>query len=153
MKKIYRIAATAVLASGIMTANAESFHRIRVFLNDDTKVEMMLSYDFDASFTDTDLVLTDGTESVSVPRAKLASFEFVNDLDSVDEIVAEPMIDGSRMSFTDLPSGTAVNIFSTDGKTIAAYNVSGDWTLDFSTLPAGVCVVNINGVSYKINVK
>lgn len=153
MSKFYRHLALSLLTVGTLSATAANYKSLLIHLQDDTQVTVNLTEEFKATFTDTDLHIEGVAETKDVPREKIASFEFDNEISSVDAITADPVQQDGYLAFCGLPAGTAVQVFRTDGVCLATYAAEGDWRLDLSTLPKGVCIVSVNGMSYKINVK
>lgn len=147
---------TAIILLAVsLCASAEGFRSIAVNLTDGTKVEINLSEDLRASFSDENLVVSGGETDIEIPRASIKSFTF-SELSSLKDVTAEagaPVISGGVMTFTALADGTAINVYNVAGALIFSDKASGDYTLDLSALSGSPVIVTVNEVAYKISAK
>ena len=152
MKHFY----TAILFLALsLCASAEAFRSMAVNLTDGTKVEINLSEELRASFSEDDLVVSGGETDITIPRKSIKSFTFsqLSSLEGVGTDATEPVIEGGVMSFTALPEGTAINVYNVAGALLFSAKASGDYVLDLSKLSASPVIVTVNEVAYKIATK
>lgn len=73
----------------------------------------------------------------------------------VRPMVETPKMDAGKMLFTQLPAGSQVKIFSTDGKVVSTINVSSDEQalIDIKSLPKGIYVIKSDSQTIKITNK
>ncbi len=149
MKQLYTVLALLALS---FSASAEGYRSVAVNLKDGSKVEISLSDDFSAYFNDTDLIVDDGHQNITVQRGTIKSFTFSTKtgVESIDNDVTAPVISGGIMSFTNLPSATVVSVYDITGALLWQEHASGDYTVDLSKFHANVVIVKVNQVAYKI---
>ena len=73
----------------------------------------------------------------------------------VRPVVETPKMDAGKMLFTQLPAGSQVKIFSTDGKVVSTINVSNDEQalIDIRSLPKGIYIIKSDSQTIKITNK
>lgn len=154
MKKHYKFAVAFFLSVSSLSANADGYRALQINLTDGSKVEVALSEQMTVSFTPTDLKVEGTTEDVSVPRDMIGSFEFTASQSAIKSVESDlVMMNGGELRFFGLPAGTHIHVYSLDGKLLSSHEAQGDWTLDIAGLPKGACIVTVNGMSYKFNIK
>lgn len=150
--------AFALLAGLLLTAApamAGGYYSVKVTLVDQSSVEIVLTDEIKASFTDGEMVFEGGTESVSIGRSRIKSFQFSEDKSAaVGAVKADaPTFDASTMTFSGLPEGSVVTVCGLDGRVLSTVTVGGCYTLPLDRIPAGACVVKVNETVYKIALK
>ena len=140
----------ALTASG-----ADGYRSVAINLNDGTKVEVNLTDQLEASFQKDNLVVTGVDADVKVPKSAISSFTFskLTGIGSVSAGSAAPVVEGGSLVFGELPDGTVVTVCSQNGQVISSATVSGFYSVSMASLPQGVVLVSVGGVTYKIVVK
>ena len=64
-----------------------------------------------------------------------------------------PCFNGDSMLFDSLPDGSVIAVFDMAGATVMSHTASGSHELRLGLLPAGVYVVRVNNMSYKVTVR
>lgn len=154
MKHLYKtFIAAAVLMMASASVWAANYHSLLVSLTDGTSVSVNLCDEFKASFTETHLRLESDGPAVDVPRDQIANLAFKEEAGIEDAEIGAPAFDGDNMTFTGLPAGSVVNVYAADGHLVASTAAQGEFTLPLGSLSAGVYIVTVNNMSYKISVK
>lgn len=154
MKHFY--VAFAMLAMSLF-ASAEAYRSVAVNLTDGSKVEINLTDEFSASFTDGEFVVTGVAADITVPRAQIKSFTFsTKQYTGVEEVATdgtEPVFSGNNMIFNNLPEGSVIAVYNMAGALLLSETASGTYTLDLSTISTSPVIVTVNKVAYKIATK
>lgn len=156
MKKIY--SALAIFVAAGLCVSAQVFKSVTVNLAGGSKTGVNLSDELVVVFNDEYLVITGGEQEVSVPRAQIESFTFSEtEYSGIDRVNVDPesapVMHGGSISFSSLPDGSSVAVYTANGALVSQATVTGSYSIDLSTLPVGTLLVNVNGVAYKIAVK
>lgn len=140
-------------AFGTMFASA-AYRSMSVDLTDGTAVAITLSDDINATFTTSDMIIAGGEQEITIERAKITGFTFSGEV-SLDRITPDttPAINGSEMRFDSLPDGSLIQIITSGGAIVNTIEASGSASVSLSDLPAGVYIVTVNNISYKIAVR
>lgn len=149
MKQFYT--ALAFMAMTLF-ASAESYRSVAVNLTDGSKVEINLTDELSASFSETNLVVTGGDRDVSVPRSSIKSFTFSTKtgIESADATNYTPEISGGVMRFTNLPESTVISAYDIKGALLFQTVTSGEYTLDLTETGSTAVIVKVNETAYKI---
>lgn len=152
MKKLLLFAIAVCVA---FIAGATSYNMLNVHLADGTTVDVKLASDLKLTFTETHLVATGTGVSVEVPRESIAKFVHTFDAGSgIAEVAQDGMkFSGNTLSFDSLPAGSVVNVYTVAGSLVRSVAAEGAADVELDGLTAGVYVVTVNNVSYKITVK
>lgn len=146
-----------MLAAVGLCSAAQAYKSVSVNLVDGSKVEVNLTDGLSATFDDENLLITGIDNDIAVLRSSIKSFAFSEDeysgVDCVKGDVSGPALIGGTMVFSDLPEGSFAAVYAANGALVSQAAVSGSYTLDLSTLPAGTAIVNVNGVAYKIAIR
>lgn len=108
-----------------------------------------------AEFTAKSLAFAGPNTSVELDKAKVESMSFSETV-GINEIngdAFELTVAGSEISLKGLPAGSTVAVYDTAGRCLSRAVADGDYTLSADSFAAGVYIVNVNGVSYKISFK
>lgn len=140
-----------------LVSGAQGFNVLNVHLADGTVVDIKLGTELRLTFTDTHLVATGTDATVEMPKADIVKMEHIFDeaagIDAPVADAAEFVREGDTLSFTDLPAGSLINVYTLGGTQVRSIAAEGQCSIDLSGLSAGVYVVTVNNMSYKITVK
>ncbi|MBE6318938.1 MAG: T9SS type A sorting domain-containing protein [Bacteroidales bacterium] len=150
MKKT--ILSVILMAFGVLS-HAESYEGILVMLVDGTTTTISFSEKPVIKFQSDKLVVHSDAVSTEFDRLKVARFNYVTDLSGVDGIDRSAVTignNGSTLYLSGLPTDSAIDVYSSDGKLLESVRATSNHTIEISGLPAGVYIVSVNGVSTKI---
>ena len=144
----------AIAACSAFITNAAGYDKLNVHLTDGTTMEVVLVSDLKLSFTDTELVAKGTNVELTVPRESIVKFVHTPNQAGIDVVTAGGMtLSGNTLSFDSLSAGSVVNVYTASGIQVRSLTAEGAVEIDLDGLTAGVYVVNVNGVSYKISVQ
>lgn len=142
----------------ILMAQAAGFRTLVVSQTDGTQVKIELTDEFNAWFEDGMLQVFGTPTEISIPQDKIKSFAFseesksgIADVEVAD--AAAPQVSGNRLIFKQLPAKSSVAVYDAAGRCLANATAEGDYVLSLDSLGAGLRLVTVNGVTYKIVVK
>ena len=127
-----------------------------VWAKDGTKVAYALEEKPKVTFTETDLVMTTKGIEVNYSLANLDRFTYetsentaIRDLNTDKEIFK---LDGESLLFPALKPQSTVSLHTLNGTQVFSKTVqdSGEYSFPLSNLNAGVYMVTVNGITYKI---
>lgn len=127
-----------------------------VWAKDGTRVAYALAEQPKVTFTETDLVITANGVEVSYLLENMARFTYEsNDNTAVINLQTDESpfkLDGESLLFPTLKANTTVSVYSLNGTLVFKKTVrqNGEYALPLSNLIAGVYMVNVNGLTYKI---
>ncbi len=140
-----------------LVSGAQGYNVLNVHLADGSKVDIKLGTELRITFTDTHLVATGKDATVEVAKADIKKMEHVFDAEAgIDAAVADAsgfVREGDTLSFTDLPAGSRINVYTVGGAQVRSVAAEGQCSVDLGDLAAGVYIVTVNNMSYKITVK
>lgn len=147
---LYVIAACFALVSG-----ATGYNKLNVYLTDGTTMEVVLISDLKLSFTETHLVVKSPNVELKIPHESIIKFVHSPNMDAgiAEVTLGEMTLHGNTLSFDSLPSGSTVNVFTTAGVQVRSLTAEGAIDIDLDGLTAGMYIVKVNDVSYKISVQ
>lgn len=127
-----------------------------VWAKDGTKVAYALAEKPKVTFTETDLVITANGVEVNYTLEKMARFIYENNTSvaitnlQTDESLFK--LDGESLLFPALKANSTVSVYSLNGTIVFKKTVrkNGEYAFPLSNLNAGVYMVNVNGLTYKI---
>ena len=127
-----------------------------VWAKDGTKVAYALVEKPKLTFTETDLVvMTNGVE-VNFPMDNLSRFTYeTTDITAIRSLETDEMLfklDGEFLLFPDLSGNSIVSLYSLNGTLVFNKSVliAGEYSFPLSSMKAGVYMVTVNGLTYKI---
>lgn len=145
---------TLVCALIAMTAWSLPYDKVRVDLADGSKVEIELSEKLSLSFNDTHLLVKGSNADVEIPKEKIVTFSHNQSSGVADAAIEQSVdFDGRVMRFSGLADGSLITIHNLSGACMRSFTTDGDCQLSLEDLPAGVYIVAVNNVSYKISLK
>lgn len=127
-----------------------------VWVKDGTKVAYALAEKPKVTFTETDLVITTYGVEVNYPLENMARFTYeTNDESAIVNLQTEESpfkINGESLLFPALKANSTVSVYSLNGTQVFRKTIrqNGEYAFPLSYLNAGVYMVNVNGLTYKI---
>lgn len=152
--KIWGVLILMILPSVLMAE--ESPTHLFVWAKDGSKVGYALAENPKITFTETDMIIACTGEEISYPLNNMERFTYESDSESsIRNIQTEESpykLDGESLLFPNLKSNTTVFIYTLDGTQVFKKTVrqNGEYAFPLSNLNAGVYMVNVNGLTYKI---
>lgn len=143
----------ALLLAVVFAAGAQGFRSVAVNLKNGTKLEVNLSQDMKAFFSEGQLFIQGEDTDVSVLQQLIESFVFSSEESSLSELDAADIrseVAGGCLNLYNLPEGSVVTVFNVAGAVVLSEQAAGQWSVALSELPSGVAVVKVNEVSFKI---
>lgn len=140
-----------------LIAKAENIpSNLVVWAKNGTKVAYALAEKPKVTFTGTDLVITTNGVEVNYPLENLACFTYEENTSSVinnlqtDESAFR--LNGESLLFPSLKANSTVLVYSLNGTIVFHKTIrqNGEYVFLLSNLNAGVYMVNVNGLTYKI---
>lgn len=127
-----------------------------VWAKDGTKVAYALAENPKITFTETDLVLTTNDIEVNYALEKMARFTYETGEETpirslkTDEVSFK--LDGEFLLFPNLKANSTISVHSLNGTLVfkRTIHAAGEYSFPLSNLNAGVYVVTVNGLTYKI---
>ena len=127
-----------------------------VWAKDGTQVAYALAEKPKVTFTETDLVITANGVEVNYTLENMARFTYEDNTSTgitnlqTDESTFK--LDGESLLFPALKANSTVSVYSLNGTLVFKKNVcqNGEYAFPLSNLNAGVYMVNVNGLTYKI---
>ncbi|MCM1110773.1 MAG: T9SS type A sorting domain-containing protein [Clostridium sp.] len=150
MKRIYT---ACLLAAAALSASAAGYRSLAVNQTDGTDVTIELTDEMSAWFEEGMFMVFGTSTEVSVPQTNIKSFTF-SETSSLATVAADALVlEGGKMTFTNLPAGSVATVVNAAGQLVDSARPEGSWELDLAGYPAGVYMVTVNGVTYKIATK
>lgn len=127
-----------------------------VWAKDGTKVAYALAEKPKVTFTETDLVITAKGVEVNYSLENMARFTYEsNDESAIINLQTDESpfkLTGESLLFPALKANSTVSVYSLNGTLVFKKTVrqNGEYAFPLSNLNAGVYMVNVNGLTYKI---
>lgn len=128
-----------------------------VWAKDGTKVAYALAEKPKVTFTETDLVITAKGVEVNYSLENMARFTYEEDntttaITNLQTGESPFKLNGESLLFPTLKANSTVSVYSLNGALVFKKTVSqnGEYAFSLSNLNAGVYIVNVNGLTYKI---
>lgn len=145
-----------LLGFSIFTKAENNPTNLVVWAKDGTKVAYALAEKPKVTFTETDLVITANGVEVNYTLENMARFTYEDNASTVitnlqtDE--SSFKINGEYLLFPALKANSTVSVYSLNGTLVFKKTVrqNGEYAFPLSNLNAGVYMVNVNGLTYKI---
>lgn len=143
------------LLSIVAAANEPKVYLV-VWAKDGTKVAYALEDKPKVTFTETDLVITAKGIDVNYLLENMARFTYeYEEASSITNLRTDESpfkLDGESLLFPSLKANSIVAVYSLNGSLVFQKTVrqSGEYAFPLSNLNAGVYLVNVNGLTYKI---
>lgn len=139
-----------------LRADAERIVNLVVWTNDGAKVAYALSEKPKVTFTEDYLVISAYDVEVKYEIEKMSRITYepvdmseITDIESNDKSLK---IDRNSLIFPDMKANSVVSVYALDGTLVfvKAVDCDGEYAFPLAKLSAGVYLVNVNGVTYKI---
>ena len=127
-----------------------------VWAKDGTKVAYALAEKPKVTFTETDLVIKAKGVEVNYSLVNMARFTYeTNDETTIVNLQTEESLfklTGESLLFPSLKANSTVSVYSLNGTQVFKKTIrqKGEYAFPLSNLSAGVYMVNVNGLTYKI---
>ena len=127
-----------------------------VWAKDGTKVAYALAEKPKVTFTDNDLVITANGVEVNYPLENMKRFTYEENtataISNLQTGKASFKLDGESLLFLDLKANSTVSLNSLNGTIVfnKTIRIAGEYSFPLSGLNAGVYLVTVNGLTYKI---
>lgn len=142
----------ALLPSGLFAQNTLTVHQ---------KDGKKFSYGFEekpvVSFTDNDMIIKSSGTEIQYQLSLIDKFTFDDQETKVEgvkdkELKPDISLDENKILISGAKADVAVRLISSDGKLIQSSQTDNDGSASFSMadLPAGVYIINSDGISVKI---
>ena len=155
MKDLKLLAASLLLCSAV-TSYADGYRRVEIKEFNGTVTSVDLSDNLRTEFNEGKVLFIDDDLSLEFDRYSVRAFSFSDvptGIESVNGETSSPKIEQGKMSFSNLPEGSRIMVVSASGSIVSDVKTEGNYSFNINELPAGVYVVNVNGLSYKVIVK
>ena len=127
-----------------------------VWSKDGTKVAYSLDEKPKVTFTETDLVITAKGIEVNYALNNMARFTYESsDNTAIRDLKTNEMsfkLEGESLLFMNLAANSTISLHTLNGTTVFSKTVpmAGEYSFPLSNLNAGVYLVTVNGLTYKI---
>ena len=142
-----------LLCSFLMRINAKETQLI-VWAKNGEKVAFLLSENPKITFSETDIIITSKDMIVTYSLENMLRFTYENEINTSVINVNDNLLkfDGEVLLFPNLKVNSNIAVYTLVGKVVFSKttDVNGDFLLPVSYLEAGVYIVNVNGIIYKI---
>lgn len=145
-----------LLLGNLIALADEPKSRLVVWAKDGTKVAYALAEKPKVTFTETDLVITANGVEVNYSLENMARLTYEsNDASAIINLQTDESpfkLTGESLLFPDLKANSAVAVYSLNGTLVFKKTIrqNGEYAFSLSNLNAGIYMVNVNGLSYKI---
>ena len=125
-----------------------------IWAKDGTQVAYALAEKPKVTFTETDLVITANGVEVNYSLENMTRFTYeYNTVTNITNLQTDgSSFYGESLLFPDLKANSSVSVYALNGTLILKKTVrqKGEYAFPLSNLNAGVYMVNVNGLTYKI---
>ena len=127
-----------------------------VWAKDGTQVAYALAEKPKVTFTETDLVITANGVEVNYTLENMACFTYEDNtstaITNLQTDESSFKLNGESLLFPSLKANSTVSVYSLNGTLVFKKTVhqNGEYAFPLSNLNAGVYMVNVNGLTYKI---
>ena len=143
-----------LLLGAAMAVRAQEFTTLIVAMDDGTSTKVLLGSQPKVSFNGTVLEIATNTTTLQIDRTKMRSFRTIYDpstgVGGVKSQSGKFIQKGDLLIFQNLPMGSNVRVFCSDGRLMRAATAEGSYEMSLGQLSAGLYIVNLNGISTKI---
>ena len=135
---------------------AASYNMVCVNLSDGSTVKIVMTENLEIQFDNENLVASSDGSEVTVPKANILNFKHTYDAEAAVEDVLNDnglTFENGMLLFNGLPADAVISVYDLSGKLLRRVNAEGDFSLSLDSLEKGIYIVNVNNVSYKVNIK
>lgn len=133
----------------------EKINYLYVWAKDRSNIAYALNDNPKISFLDDCLLITVNGMDINYPIEELDYFEYgtsptgIKNLETESELMS---IEGEALLFPKLKANSVISIYALDGAQILMKRITmeGEYMFPLSNLNAGIYMVNVNGITYKI---
>lgn len=153
MKKLLTV---LFLFIGLSTMADEIKNYLVVWAKDGSKAAYALIDKPKVTFTETDLIISTKEVEVNFPLDDMDRFTYeVSDITAIRDLKTDEVkfkMDGESLLFPALRANSSVSIYTLDGHQVfkKEIQIAGEYSFPLSNLKAGVYLVTVNGLTYKI---
>ena len=154
MKRIFLLLAFILVSYKMMAQEFKT--QLIVWAKDGTKVAFLLSEKPKITFTETDLVITTKDIEVNYALDNMVRFTYEsNDYTAIRDLESDEVsfrLDKESLLFSALKANSTLTIYALNGNLVMKRTIrqDGEYAFPISDLNAGVYMVNVNGLTYKI---
>ena len=153
MRKIFSFLMTVAFVVPLWAA---SYNMVCVNLSDGSTVKIVMTESLEIQFDDENLVANSDGSEVTVPKTNIVNFRHTyDDGAAVENVLIDNGLtfENGILLFNDLPVDAVISVYDLSGKLLQRVNAEGNFTLSLDGLAKGIYIVNVNNVSYKVNIK
>ena len=153
MRKIFSFLMTVAFVVPLWAA---SYNMVCVNLSDGSTVKIVMTESLEIQFDDENLVANSDGSEVTVPKTNIVNFRHTyDDGAAVENILTDNDLtfENGMLLFNDLPVDAVISVYDLSGKLLQRVNAEGNFALSLDGLAKGIYIVNVNNVSYKVNIK
>lgn len=127
-----------------------------VWAKDGTQVAYALAENPKVTFTETDLVITANGVEVNYSLQNMVRFTYSNNtstaITNLETDESTLKLNGESLLFPALKANSTVSVFSLNGTLVFKKTVhqSGEYSFPLSNMNAGIYIINVNDLTYKI---
>lgn len=139
----------------MIVTQAQEYSNVVVTLTDGTSRTILLSERPIVTIANGKIAIKTEMTTTEFDRANVSRFNFVADVDGVDEIPSDyigVIKDSDNLCFSNLPENSFIKVYTADGSLVKSMRVSGSYRISLAEFSTGVYIVSVNGVSTKIAV-
>lgn len=150
------ISALMALLPTAIEASEASRDVLVVWTNDGGKTAYALSNRPVLRFTDTEMLITGESIEATYPLDQFVRYTYESsDFTGIRDLTTEEgygTVSGDYLLFPSLKANSTVSIYALSGRLILQKTIKadGEYAFPLASLPTGVYVVKVNGLTYKI---
>ena len=135
---------------------AAPYNMVCVNLSDGSTVKIVMTESLEIQFDKENLVANSDGSEVTVPKTNILNFKHTYDASTaVEEVLNNNGLtfENGMLLFNGLPAEAVISVYDLSGKLLRRVNAEGDFSLSLDSFQKGIYIVNVNHVSYKVNIK
>lgn len=151
-----KLLALLLLFTCLSTMADEPKTQLVVWAKDGTQVAYALAEKPKVTFTETDLVITANGVEMNYSLGNMARFTYEDNtttaVTNLQTGKSSFKLDGESLLFPSLKASSTISLYSLNGTLVfnKTIRTAGEYSFPLSGLNAGVYVVTVNGLTYKI---
>ncbi len=151
MRKVFSLVTFLLSCTSLFARDAQN---LVIWMRSGERVVYALEEEPVTKFIGTDLVLSTRNLTVNYPLSALQRYTYELNATSVAGVDADRRVvvskDGDVLSFSNLASGTDVSVYSSAGSLLTSIKAGGRTVVSLGDYPAGVYVIKVKDVTYKL---
>ncbi len=142
----------ALLLATALNVGATGYKSILVTHTDGSTSQIILSGDLKTSFDETNVIFKDNDFLLEIEKINVVKFEFSTNsgVDNIEVNADNISLDSGILKLNGLPENSKVTVYTTSGVCLSNAICSGNFEVNLNEFAAGIYLVKINNVSYKI---